>query len=66
MISMSCGGSWRTPIDYNMTRCSLLGCTRDAVVREAWYDDPEDVPSFCSGEVAWCAEHAEKHASSYQ
>lgn len=53
---------YMTPDNYQdgSVRCSWFSCTNRAIVREAWFDDPDDVPSFASGEVAYCAEHMEK------
>lgn len=47
-------------------RCSYFSCGKDAIVREAWYDDPDEVPSFASGEVAYCYRHAQKYGKGFQ
>jgi len=49
-----------------MTKCSHFDCGRDAIVREAWYDDPDEVPSFASGEVHYCAKHARRHGDGFE
>lgn len=47
-------------------KCSYFSCGRTAVVREAWFDDPDEVPTFASGEVAWCPGHMERFGGNYE
>jgi hypothetical protein len=47
-------------------RCSYFSCSNEAVVREAWYDDPDEVPSFASGEVAYCPKHMRRFGGNFE
>jgi hypothetical protein len=40
-----------------MTTCSYFSCGKDAITREAWYDNRDEIPSFATGEVHWCMKH---------